>query len=58
MYSFLEIEEIFRNCHSWAELDRCCKAFLYVMFEGALSRDKVNFIREKSLERVKQLDQM
>lgn len=58
MYSFLEIETFFRNCNTWAELDRCCKAFLFVMFEGDLSRDKVDFIREKSLERVEQLDQM
>lgn len=59
MYSFIEIEQIFRNCMNWNDLESVCKLFIgYVVPDGNLSFDKMNFISEKSMQRFRELENL
>lgn len=58
MYSFLEIEFIFRNCLNWEDLERACNSFLTVMIDGDLTNDQRLFVAEKSQERYRQIENL
>ena len=56
MYSFLEIEFIFKNCLNWSELSRTCEAFLLLIQDGDLSFEKRMFISEQSDKRFREIE--
>lgn len=58
MYSFLEIEFIFRNCINWDDLQKVCNCFLFVMADGDLTQEQRVFIAEKSNERFRQIENL
>lgn len=47
MYSFLEIEFIFKNCFSWTEIMKVCDCFALVQQDNDLSTDHLQFISEQ-----------
>jgi len=58
MYSFLEIEFIFRHCNNWDELARACEALLYVMVDGDLLLEQRLFVKEQSNKRFRELEKL
>jgi hypothetical protein len=58
MYSFLEIEFIFRNCNNWEELAKACECLLVVMADGDLLSAHRLFISEQSNKRFRELENL
>lgn len=58
MYSFLEIETIFDNCKSWLELEKACKAFLWVLADGDLTGKQRLFIKILSQKRFREIEKL
>lgn len=58
MYSFLEIDFVFKNCLNWDELERACNCFLSVMIDGDLTNEQRLYIAEKSNERFRQIENL
>lgn len=58
MYSFLEIEAIFRNCANWEDLENACNCFLWVMADGDLSPTMRIFIAEQSQNRFREIENL
>lgn len=58
MYSFLEIEAIFRNCKNWTELKQACDSFLCVIADGDLAPEIRIFIAEKSQIRYREIENL
>lgn len=56
MYSFIEIETIFRNCHSIDELTRVNEAFTAVIEDRDISNLKIFFIRKKRRLRLREIE--
>lgn len=48
MYTFLEIQQIFRSVNSWEELRKVSIAFVAIIEDGDLSRNKKFYIAEQS----------
>lgn len=55
MYSYVELEFILNNCCSLHEIAIAMTALLYVKADGDLTDAQVEFIREKSLKRVREI---
>lgn len=58
MYSFLEIDFVFKNCLNWDELERACNCFLSVMIDGDLTNEQRLYIAEKSNESFRQIENL
>ena len=58
MYSYLEIEAIFRNCANWEDLENACNCFLWVMTDGDLSPTMRIFIAEQSQTRFREIENL
>jgi hypothetical protein len=58
MYSFLEIEFIFKNCFSWEELMKACDCFLFIIPDGDLPIEHRQFIAEQSSKRYRQIENL
>lgn len=56
MYSFIEIETIFRNCLSVDELTRVNEAFTTVIEDRDISNLKIFFIRKKRRLRLREIE--
>lgn len=56
MYSFLEIEAIFRNCQNWEELKKSCQCFLWVLADGDITVEQKLFIQEQSNKRYREIE--
>ena len=56
MYSFIEIETIFRNCLSIDELTRVNEAFTAVIEDRDISNLKIFFIRKKRRLRLQEIE--
>lgn len=56
MYSFIEIETIFRNCLSIDELTRVNEAFTAVIEDRDISNLKIFFIRKKRRLRLREIE--
>jgi uncharacterized protein YjbK len=56
MYSFIEIEIIFKNCLSLDELNRVNEAFASVIEDRDISNLKIFFIRKKRRLRLREIE--
>ena len=56
MYSFIEIETIYRNCLSVDELNRVNEAFATVIIDRDISNLKIFFIRKIRRLRLREIE--
>ena len=56
MYSFIEIERLFKDCRSFQEVRQARQAFATIHQDGDLSSTKLFFVRKQQRIRLQELE--
>ncbi len=58
MYRFVEISAIFKNCEDMVQLNTACAIFIDLIQENCLDNADIVFIRIKSTQRFRELENL